>query len=472
MSAAPAVTRPLDEAFQALKAGFASDPDPGWPVRRDRLKALRSALLTNKDAFCEAVSADFGNRARMETLGAEVMVSSQGIAYMLEHAREWMASEPRHIGILFAPAWGEVRFQPKGVVGVISPWNYPVQLAFVPLATALAAGNRVLLKPSELTPRTSELMAKVLHETFAPDVVRVVTGDASVGASFSALPFDHLFFTGSTAVGRAVMRAAAENLTPVTLELGGKSPAIVHAEADLNGAAERIAFGKLLNAGQTCVAPDTLLVPRPLEADLKERLVARMRSFYPTIRDNGDYTSIVTDRHHARLTGLVQDARDRGAVVTEVNPAGEDLSGTRKIAPTLIQQATDDMAVMQEEIFGPILPIVPYDRLEDAIAWVNARPRPLALYYFDTNRGRIDRVLRHTHSGGVTINDTALHVGQEDLPFGGIGPSGMGAYHGKEGFQAFSHAKAVMHQRRVRTIGLFNPPFGRTADRIMKLLVG
>jgi len=462
----------LQAALAQQRSAFRSNPNPSYAQRKQWLKTLRRVVLDNKHRFVEAISADFGNRAEIETLGAEVLVIDGSIKYLLHHLKEWMAVEPRHISMTFAPARGEVRYQPKGVVGVISPWNYPAQLALVPIATALAAGNRVLLKPSELTPKTSALLEEVLHAAFPRDLIQVLNGGVDVGSAFSSLKLDHLLYTGSTAVGRLVMKAAADNLVPVTLELGGKSPVIIHSDAPFKMTLERIAWGKLLNAGQTCVAADYILVPRAMEQRLVDGLAAKFAEFYPTLAKNDDYTSIINDRHHARLTALVEDARSKGATIREVNPASEDLGGTGKIAPTLVQGVTDEMAIMQDEIFGPLLPIVPYDTLDQAIDYVNDRPRPLALYYFDTNQGRIDRVLSATHSGGACINEVALHVGQDDLPFGGIGPSGLGAYHGREGFLTLSHAKSVFHQRRVRFNQLFNPPYGKAADTILKLLVG
>ncbi|MEZ4319513.1 MAG: coniferyl aldehyde dehydrogenase [Myxococcota bacterium] len=469
-SASPAAR--LQAALDEQRAAFARQPNPTAAERDRWLATLLSVVLDHKQRFVEAISADFGNRSAHETLGAEVMVTAAGIRYLRQHLKEWMAVEPRHISLLFAPARGEVRYQPKGVIGVISPWNYPLQLALVPVATALAAGNRVLLKPSELSPATSALMQELLHAAFPRDLVQVVTGGPDVGAAFAGLKLDHLMYTGSTHVGRLVMLAAAQNLVPVTLELGGKSPAIVHPDAPFKVAVERVAFGKVLNAGQTCVAPDYALVPRAMEARFVDALAARFAEMLPTLATNRDYTSIINERHRARVAGLVEDARAKGARVREVNPASEDLTGSGKVAPTILQGVSDDMEVMHEEIFGPVLPVVPYDTLDDAIAYVNARPRPLALYYFDTNAGRVDKVMSATHSGGACVNDVALHVGQDDLPFGGIGPSGLGAYHGREGFLAFSHAKSVFHQRRLRLTQLFNPPYGATIDAILKVLVG
>ena len=464
----PAIN-PLADALELQRTAFAADPAPSLAVRKQRLKTLRRAIAANKARLVDAVSADFSNRAATETLGAEILVTDQGIKYLLSNLASWMRADERHISILFAPALGEVRYQPKGVIGVISPWNYPVQLALVPVATALAAGNRVLLKPSELTPATSALLQELLHEAFPPDLVRVITGGVDVGRSFSELPLDHLLYTGSTGVGRLVMQAAAANLTPVTLELGGKSPVIVHRGADLGVAVERVAWGKCLNAGQTCVAPDYVLIPRDLEERFVTDLLARIRSFYPSFADNPDYTAIINPHHHRRISQLVEQAEQAGARVRPASP--EDLSHTRKYMPTVVQGMPLDGHLMTDEIFGPVLPVIPYDDLEEAIRFVNARPRPLALYYFDRDAGRIEAVLERTISGGVCVNEVAMHVGQDDLPFGGIGPSGLGAYHGREGFQTFSHAKAVFHQRKVRFTQLFNPPYGRAVGLFLRAVL-
>jgi coniferyl-aldehyde dehydrogenase len=370
------------------------------------------------------------------------------------------------------PARARVMYQPLGVVGVIGAWNYQVLLTLSPLVGAIAAGNHVMVKPSEVTPRTAALIARILAERFPREYVAGVTGDATVAAQFSALPFDHLVFTGSTRVGRLVMRAASEHLTPVTLELGGKSPAIVHAAAPIERAVERIMMGKLYNAGQTCVAPDYALVPRERMGAFRaeaERFTARV---FPRLVDTRDYTRIVTVSHWRRLATLVDDARERGATVAEVNPAGERCTETNRVfPPTLVLAPPDDAAVMREEIFGPVLPLVPYDTLDDAIAYVNARPRPLALYYFDDDARRVRHVLERTTSGGATVNDVVYHLGQDNLPFGGVGPSGMGHYHGFDGFERFSKKKGVMVQSRFSALRFVRPPYtSRTRALIDGLL--
>jgi coniferyl-aldehyde dehydrogenase len=384
-----------------------------------------------------------------------------------------MRPQRRHVSLTFQPASNRVLYQPIGVVGIISPWNYPASLALMPLATALAAGNRVMLKPSEITSRTSELLRTMLGGAFGPEQVAVVTGESTVGAAFAALPFDHLLFTGSTPVGRAVMRSASERLVPVTLELGGKSPAIVQPGSSLELAARRIAFGKLANGGQTCVAPDYVLVA---EAEV-EAFVAeygrQVVALYPDIEQNPDYSTIVSDHHWHRLHGLIEDARANGARIVELAtpPAGRATRHPRTFLPVVILGATPAMRIMHEEIFGPVLPVVAYQSMEAAVAHVNSHPRPLALYFFGPQGPDRRLVLERTVSGGVTINDTLLHYGQDDLPFGGIGASGMGAYHGPEGFKAMSHARAVFEQARFNLTDVIRPPYGRLIERVIRLLL-
>jgi coniferyl-aldehyde dehydrogenase len=449
---------------------FARERYPTLAVRRDRLRRLLDLTRKHEPDIVAAINADFGNRSPHETRLAELLISGNAIRDALRDLPRWMKRRWVSTPLALMPGRGEVFPQPLGVVGIIAPWNYPFQLAIVPAAGALAAGNRVLLKPSEITPRTSALLAELVSRHFAEAELAVVNGDAAVGRAFASTRFDHLFFTGSTAVGRKVAREAAEHLVPVTLELGGKSPALFAPDADLDVGVPRLVAGKLFNAGQTCIAPDYALVP----AAMHDRFVAKAEqaivNFYPTLRDNPDYTSIVNDFHHARLSHLVDDARERGARVMPVNPANEPLDTVRKLAPTLITGVSDAMAVMQEEIFGPLLPIETYDTLDEAIARLDARPRPLAFYYFGRDANVRDRVLRETTAGGVTVNDTLWHFGHEDLPFGGVGDSGSGAYHGERSFLAFSNEKAVFHQPRLAPARLLWPPYGRTFDRLIALL--
>ena len=375
-------------------------------------------------------------------------------------------------GIKYRPGYNRLIPQPLGVVGVVAPWNYPYQLSMLPALAALAAGNRVMIKPSELTPRTAALMAGMVRENFGEDELAVFPGDAATGKAFVDLPFDHLFFTGSTAVGRIVAQAAAKNLTPVTLELGGKSPVIVDADSDFGRIAPLVAIGKLFNAGQTCIAPDYALVPRTRVDEFATAMARAVARLYPTLAANRDYSSIVNPRHYARLQGLLTDARSRGARIVEINPAGETLApAARKIAPTLVLDVADDMAVMREEIFGPLLPVVAYDRLDDAMRYVNGRDRPLALYWFGDNAVRRERVLRGTIAGGVTVNGCLTHFAQEAQPFGGVGASGSGTYHGEYGFRTFSKEKPVYYQSRRGLLPLLLPPYGKLLGAVMAAFV-
>ena len=427
-------------------------------------------LRDNADALCAAVDRDFQGRAREETLLLELFPSSGAIKHARRHLKRWMRPQRRATNFWFLPGRSRVMFQPLGVVGIVVPWNYPIYLAVGPVVAALAAGNRVMVKMSEAAPATGELFERLVRASFDPALLTVVNGGPEVAQEFVALPFDHLLFTGSTAVGRHVMRAAAQNLTPVTLELGGKSPALVGRGIDAAEAADKILFGKCLNAGQTCIAPDYALVPEERVETFAAAARTTVARLYPRMRDNPHYTAIVNERHRARLAGYLDDARAQGARVEAINPAAEDFAGSPRMAPHLVTGVKDCMRVMQEEIFGPILPIVPYRTLDEAIAYVNARPRPLALYVFDHDRAAVERVLAETVSGGVTVNETLLHIAQEELPFGGVGPSGMGEYHGRAGFATFSKRKAVFHQSRFNALKLLRPPYGARFERLVRLL--
>ncbi len=439
---------------------------PSEAQRKEWLMALRRMLLREKDALASAVSADFGNRSIDETLMSEILPSLHSIDYAVRNLRKWMKPSKRSVGKQFRPASARVVYQPVGVVGVIAPWNYPLFLSIGPLVSALAAGNRVMLKLSEATPKTSELLKVLLGQVFPEDLVAVILGEAETGIAFSQIPFDHLLFTGATSVGRHVMRAASENLTPVTLELGGKSPAIISVTVPMDQATERLAYGKVMNSGQTCVAPDYVLVPRQRLGDFVRSYQDVVSRFYPTLEDNPDYTAIVNDRHFERLTGYLRDAEDKGAQLVPLFPKHQG----RRMAHCLILNPSDDMKVMQEEIFGPLLPVIPYDGIEEALAYVRERPRPLALYYFGHDRGEQECVLARSHSGGVCMNDTLMHVAQDDMPFGGIGPSGMGHYHGHEGFLTLSHAKSVFSKGGLNTSKLAYPPYGTTMQKFVKWL--
>jgi len=461
----------LQARFRTQQRSFAADSFPPATVRRDRLERMRRLVAGNEQRLAQAISDDFGHRSVHETVIAETFFVLAGIAHARRHLTRWMKQRRVGTALHSLPGASSILPQPLGVVGVVSPWNYPLQLALAPAVAALAAGNRVMIKPSELTPRLSRLLAELVADAFTPDECTVVTGGADTGRDFAALPFDHLFFTGSTAVGRQVALAAAANLTPVTLELGGKSPAIIDERCDVVDAARKIAAGKLFNAGQTCIAPDYVLLPHRLQQPFADAYVQAVAELYPTLEGNPDYTSIVDDRHHARLRRLSEDARAGGARVVEINPGGEpQRDGSRKMRPQLLLQVSPGMAVMQEEIFGPLLPLVPCDGTAQALAFVNERPRPLALYWFGRDRSRAQEVLRSTVCGGVTINDVLLHIAQENLPFGGVGASGSGAYHGEWGFRLFSKEKPVFEQSRLAATALLRPPYGRRAAAVIDAL--
>ncbi|WP_312358105.1 coniferyl aldehyde dehydrogenase [Stutzerimonas balearica] len=461
-----AETKRLHALYASQRSAYDKLPMPDLEQRLQWLEALHEVIASHQQALVEAISADFGNRSADETLLAEVMPSLHGIRHAKRHLARWMKPSRRRVGLAFQPASARVLYQPLGVVGIIVPWNYPLYLAIGPLIGALAAGNRALLKMSESAPATGRLLRDLLGQVFAEHEVAVVLGDVETGKQFTRLPFDHLLFTGSTDVGRQVMQSAAANLTPVTLELGGKSPAIVAADVPLEQAAERIAFGKTLNAGQTCVAPDYVLVPQQrLEAFVEAYRLAVQR-FFPQLTDNPDYTSIINERQLLRLEGYLADARARGALLLPLFDEGQG----RRLPHHILLDVNDDMQVMQDEIFGPLLPVLPYASLDEAIAYVNARPRPLALYFFGYDRAEQQQVLERTHSGGVCLNDTLLHVAQDDLPFGGIGASGMGHYHGHEGFLTFSKAKAVFSKPRFNAARLIYPPYGGRLQRLIRQL--
>jgi coniferyl-aldehyde dehydrogenase len=470
MNASPPAFPQLAERFAAQKRGFVADPNPSVLARRQRLDRLLALIDDNEEAFVAAIDADFGGRAAQETRIAELFVTRSAILYARRHLARWMRTRRVPTALAFLPGRNRLAPQPLGVVGIVSPWNYPIQLTLCPLAAALAAGDRALIKPSELTPRTSALLAELAAKYFDPELVSVIVGDAEIGKAFVALPFDHLLFTGSTAVGRQVAAAAAANLTPVTLELGGKSPAIFDPSCDLAQSSARVAAGKLFNAGQTCVAPDYLLVPRGQADRAAAALAAAMARLYPTLVANPDYTAIISERHRARLADLAVEARDAGARIVEINPAHESFAGSRKLPPTLVIGAPPTSRLMREEIFGPLLPIVEYDRVEDAIAFVNRGDRPLALYWFGRDATRRARVLSETISGGVTVNDCLLHFVQEGQPCGGVGASGVGAYHGEWGFRTFSKLKPVFHQSSLSGFPLLRPPYGKMTDWILSAL--
>jgi coniferyl-aldehyde dehydrogenase len=449
------------------KAAHLRDGPPSAEKRIERIDRAIGLLVDNRDAIIAALNADFGSRSAEASAFTDIGASIGPLKHAKASLRRWMKPEKRAISPAILGLFGakaELRYQPKGVVGIISPWNFPVNLTFAPLAGVLAAGNRAMIKPSEYTPATSELMATMFGGAFSEEEIAVVTGGPDIGQAFAGLAFDHLIFTGATGVARHVMRAAAENLVPLTLELGGKSPVILGRSADVATAAARIMNGKTLNAGQICLAPDYVLSPKESLETFVGEAEGAVRRMFPTIKDNPDYTSIVAQRHYDRIMGHIADARAKGARVVEIKPLAEDLAQQphHKIAPTLIIDPTDDMTVMQEEIFGPVLPVKTYSGIDEAIGYVNAHDRPLGLYYFGDDPAEREKVLAATTSGGVTVNDVIFHIAQEELPFGGVGPSGMGSYHGQDGFKEFSHKKSVYTQLK-KDIGpllQLRPPYG------------
>ena len=464
------MTEPLRALLDAQRAAFARGA-PDYRRRMEALAALRDGLVAHQEAIVQAVSEDFGGRAREETLACELFPLLDQIRHARGHLRKWMRRRRVGTSWFLRPSRAFYQYQPLGVVGVLGAWNYQLLLTVGPMIDALAAGNHVILKPSEITPRSADVIARLVAERFAPDYVTCVTGGPEVAGAFTALPFDHLFFTGSTRVGHLVMKAASDNLVPVTLELGGKSPAIVHADYDLARAADRIVMGKLLNAGQTCVAPDYVLLPEGREGAFEAEVRRAAARHYPTFAGNPDYTHIVSARHFERLAGLVADAEAKGARVAwlgEAAPAARD----RFFPPALVFSPTDDMQAMREEIFGPVLPVKPYDELDDAVEHVNAGERPLALYVFSKDEGVADDVLRRTTSGGACVNAAAVHGALPSLPFGGIGQSGSGRHHGIEGFREFSNPRAVFVRGEGDLIEAFAPPYGPTAEAVVGAAFG
>ena len=457
------------DIFQRQKAASLAGPPPSLEARKTALEKLEAVLVANQDAIAKAISADFGNRSIQETKILELYPAIDGLRYTRKHLKRWMKPQRRHVSLTFLGARNRVLPQAKGVVGIIAPWNYPLFLVISPLTSALAAGNRCMIKMAANSQRLANLLHEILAPVFPQELLAVLPGVSA--REFTPLPFDHLVFTGSPDSGRSVMRTASDNLTPVTLELGGKSPTLVAEDFNIQTAAERILFAKYMNAGQTCVAPDYLLLP----ADRVEAFLAFaapvVQRRYPRL-DTPDYTAIVDAPSYQRLTGVLEDARAKGAKVVNLLDGTPPDPGLRKIPPTLLTRVSEDMEVMQREIFGPLLPIKTYRTLDEALAYINGQERPLALYLFTNDRGVQDMVLQNTMSGGVSINDCAMHVAQHDMPFGGVGNSGMGQYHGYEGFAEFSKLRPVFHQA-TRPLGaaFLYPPYGKVFDAVYKLLL-
>jgi len=460
---------PLTQLLQRQRSSYLAAPNPNYAMRVEQLTRLKAAILQFKTPLVEALSQDYGHRSIDDSLISDIMPVINNINYSLKNLKKWLKPSARHAGLLLAPAKVTVHYQPIGVIGIIVPWNFPVMLSIGPLVTAIAAGNHAMLKLSEFTPATNQVIKQLLAQVFDESHVAVVEGEADVAAAFSALPFDHLLFTGSTTVGRHVMRAAANNLTPVTLELGGKSPVIIAPDMPLEIAVERMIYGKCLNAGQICVAPDYVLCPKAQVDEFIATYRTKFNAMYGAINHNKDYGSIINTRQFDRLMTVLEDAKAKGAHIISATDEAID-SQHRKLATQLITNTSEDMLLMQEEIFGPLLPIIGYDSLDEAIQYINQRARPLALYVMSFDEKSQQKILQQTHSGGVCINETVFHVAADDAPFGGIGPSGMGHYHGKEGFLTFSHAKTVLSRGRFNTGKFVHPPYGTVIQRILMKL--
>lgn len=456
----------LAQLLDTQRSRYLSQPAPSYQSRVDKLTQLKLALLDNQQAIIDALNLDYGHRSSNDTVISDIMPCVNNINYTIKHLKSWMKPSRRHAGMLLSPSKVSVQYQPLGVIGIIVPWNFPIMLSMGPLVTAIAAGNGAMLKMSEFTPATNGVLRQLLATVFDASEVTIVEGEAEVAAEFSSLPFDHILFTGSTVVGRHVMRAAADNLTPVTLELGGKSPAIIAPDMSIDTAVERLIFGKCLNAGQICVAPDYVLCPADKVDAFIAAYRARFNKMYPDFVNNQDYGNVINDRQYQRLLKVLDDAKAKGAKVISAtdDPISTD---NRKLATQLITDTTDDMLIMQDEIFGPLLPIISYKNVSEAIGYINRGDRPLALYIMSFDDKTQQHILQQTHSGGVCINDTVFHVAADDAPFGGIGPSGMGHYHGKEGFLTFSHAKTVLNSGKINTGVFVHPPYGGLIQRLL-----
>ena len=456
----------MNATFSAQQARFRSNSNPDIKSRQEDLARLKTLLVRYQDQLIEALSEDYGQRAKYDSLIADITPSLHLIDYNRKHLKKWMKPSRRGAGLMLQPAKVRVHYQPLGVIGIIVPWNFPIMLSIGPLATALAAGNTAMMKMSEFTPATNRVLKKMLSEGFSEDQISIIEGEVDIAAQFSALPFDHIMFTGSTAVGKHVMKAASANLTPVTLEVGGKSPTVITPDMDIMGAVQRILFSKSLNAGQICVAPDYILLPKAKVNEFVEAYKSYFKKLYPAGLESKDLTSVINLRQYTRLKSVIEDAEQKGATIHTVSEQAQD-DVNHRMTPHLLTEVNDDMLALQEELFGPILPIVPYESLDEAIDYINDRPRPLALYIMSHDNEVQEKLLSKTHSGGVCINDSLVHVAVDDAPFGGIGPSGMGHYHGIEGFKTFSHAKTVLSRGKINYTKLLHPPYNSLFKKLI-----
>lgn len=465
------IGNPLQPLLTLQQDAFLEQGAPDYKQRIQSLNKLKKAIGEYKEEIVAAVQADFGHRSDTETWITEVVTVLNEIMATKSHLKKWMKPSNPGRSISAGMAKSRVIYQPKGVIGIMGAWNYPVLLVLSPLVGVIAAGNSAIIKPPDITPKTGEVIKKMIASTFDESYITVVTGDVQVASNFSKLPFDHILYTGSTAVGKLVMKAAAENLTPVTLELGGKSPTIINPNYPISKAVDRIMMGKFMNSGQTCIAPDYIMVHESKLDELVATFKTKVAKRYPTIIDNNDISWIVNDRHFVRISNLIKDAESRGAEVVSIKPENETVQeGIRIIPPTLLLNVDPDSDIMQEEIFGPVLPIITFREIDEAIRFVNERPRPLALYYFDTNKKKAEEVVQRTISGGACINETMLHFANEKMAFGGIGPSGLGGYHGQAGFLEFSHKKSVIYQGSLSPAPLMNSAYPSFLPKILKFV--
>lgn len=452
------ISEQLRDQLKILQTAYKADPMPSAADRIDRLKRLETALLNYEDALVEAISEDFSYRSPGESKNFDVTGTIAAIRTTRRHVKKWMKRRRVSTPLYLKPARAFIQPQPKGVIGVVSPWNFPIFLSIIPIAEAFGAGNRVMLKPSELCPRTSEVLTEMLSSSFGPDEIQIANGDSSVGQAFVDLQLDHIIYTGSTTVGRKVAEAAGRNLVPVTLELGGKCPLIIGEHADLDRAVERLVYSKYLSGGQICIAPDYVLVPKDMKDALIKATKAKIEDFYGDYVTCKSYSAIVNDRHVARVEGLIQSARDAGAEVIQAKSSSQ--SDTRKIPPTIVVEPPMDTDLMKEEIFGPVLPVLTYSSRYEAQEIIAHNPDPLALYIFSNNKEEKNYWIKQSKSGGACVNEALFHVITDTLPFGGVGASGQGVYHGRAGFDEFSHLKSVFVQPKLNAMFLFNPPHG------------
>ena len=469
----------MNEVLNLQKKKFINDGPPSIELRIDRLNRLKSMLIENRYELTDALSSDFGSRSKNASLLSDVYTVLPEITNAIKNIKRWTKDEKRSSNKPFSlfGAKSYIRYEPLGTIGMISPWNFPVNLAFGPLASIFAAGNQVMHKPSELTPATAALMKELCDKAYDQDEFATFLGGPETGEAFSKLNFDHLLYTGSGNIGKHVMHAAAQNLVPVTLELGGKSPVVVGNSADIKATAKRVMFGKTMNAGQICLAPDYVMVHKDKKDEFISEAENAVADYYPDIKNNDDYTSIINERHFNRLNELIDDAREKGATINQINPANEDFTQQEffKIPPTIITNTSDDMRVMTEEIFGPVLPVVEFTEVKEALDSINSKDRPLGLYYFGTDKNEQSNVLNNTSSGGVTINNVVGHIQQQDLPFGGVGPSGMGRYHSQDGFKNFSNARAVFKDVPFfmdnLAFGMIRPPYKEGFENFIKKIL-